>query len=176
MTKEDGMGEAAGELIEVAAGHVPELLRHARRFARSEADAEDAVQEVLLAVVRAPHVLGAVERLGSWLVTLVRRRCADIVREDRRRAELERRAMDGCAGGEGPSGGDEADELCRDVARAVRELPEDLRAPLVGNVLGGKTFRELSSETGVPMGTLMARKARAVELVREKLRRRGLVG
>jgi hypothetical protein len=50
------------------------------------------------------------------------------------------------------AGGDEADELCREVARAVRELPEDLKTPLVGNVLGGKTFRELSSETGVPMG------------------------
>jgi len=69
--------ETAPELADILVGHSTEMLGRARRIARSEADAEDAV-------LRAPHVRGAVERLGAWLLALVRRRCADIVREETR--------------------------------------------------------------------------------------------
>ena len=41
------------------------------------------------------------------------------------------------------------------------------------NELEEKTFREMSEESGVPMGTLMARKAKAAEFLRWKLRQRG---
>jgi len=175
MTETDDLGGAASELAGVLAGHAPEMLRQARRAVRSEADAEDAVQEVFLAVLRAPHVLGAVERLGAWLLTLVRRRCVDIVREERRRTGLHERAASARAEAQGDGVLDAADDLCREVARAVEELPRELRTPLVANVLEEKTFRQIASETGISMGTLMARKARAVALVREELRRKGLV-
>jgi DNA-directed RNA polymerase specialized sigma24 family protein len=100
----------------------------------------------------------------------------DLVREDRRREGKE--AAGG--GGGSPRRADpaelaEQEELARAVARAVDALPEDLRWAFVGNALEEKTFREMSAESGVPTGTLMARKARAVELLRAELRRRGFV-
>ncbi|MBW2261269.1 MAG: hypothetical protein JRG91_04780, partial [Deltaproteobacteria bacterium] len=49
---------------------------------RSEADAEDAVQEAMLSLLAAPHVLTTVEQLGAWLFTVVRRRAVDIIRKD----------------------------------------------------------------------------------------------
>ena len=36
--------------------------------------------------------------------------------------------------------------------------------------MNGRTFRELSEEWGVPLGTLLARKSRAIAKVREALR------
>ena len=169
------MNKTASELADILVGHSPEMLRRARRIVRSEADAEDAVQEAILVVLRAPHVLGTIERLGAWLVALVHRRCVDIVREEKRRSQLHNRTAPARATAQSEQAPEEEDELCREVARAVGELPGELRVPFVENVLAEKTFRELASETGVPMGTLMARKARAVELVREKLKRKGLV-
>ncbi len=56
------------------------LVRAARGLVRSEADAEDAVQDTMVAVLSSPHLLSVVENVGGWLYTLVRRRCVDILR------------------------------------------------------------------------------------------------
>jgi len=58
----------------------------------------------------------------------------------------------------------------------VDSLPADLRWVVVKNELEEMTFREISEESGVPMGTLMARKAKAIELLRRDLKGRGLTG
>ena len=174
------MGEeatAAHPVAEIFAEHGREMLGRARRLLRSDADAEDAVQEVMLSLVRAPHVLAALERVGGWLLALVHRRCVDLVRGDRRREEKEAGAgIENLVPGADPAELAEREELCRAVARAVDALPEELRWAFVRNGLQEKTFREMSEESGVPMGTLMARKAKAVELLRAELRRQEFVG
>ena len=163
-------------VAEIFAEHGRRLLRRARRVLRSDADADDAVQEVMLALVRAPHVLGAVERIGSWLLALVHRRCVDLVRRGRRREETEAAAGDeDLVPGANPAALAESDEICREIARAVDSLPDELRWAFVRNALEEATFREMSEESGVPMGTLMARKAKAVAILRERIGRRGLV-
>jgi RNA polymerase sigma factor (sigma-70 family) len=172
-----GEGVTTGHPVaEIFAEHGREMLRRARRVLRSEVDADDAVQEIMLALVRAPHVLGAVERIGAWLLALVHRRCVDLVRKDRRREERETGAgIDDLFPGADPAELAEREELCRTVARSVDALPEELRWAFVRNELEERTFREMCEESGVPMGTLMARKAKAVRLLRAELGRQGLV-
>lgn len=169
------MGEeatAGHPVAEIFAEHGREMVRRARRVLRSDADADDAVQEVMLALVRAPHVLGAVERIGAWLLALVHRRCVDLIRKDRRREEGEAEAgIRDLFPGTDPAELAEHEELCRAIARAVDALSDELRWAFVKNGLEERTFREMSEESGVPMGTLMARKAKAVELLRAELRR-----
>jgi len=166
-------GHAAAEIF---AEHGRRMFRRARRVLRSDADADDAVQEVMLALVRAPHVLGAVERIGAWLLALVHRRCVDLVRRSRRREETEAGAgVEDLFPGTDPAALADSDEFCREIARAVDSLPEELRWAFVRNALEEATFREMSAESGVPMGTLMARKAKAVASLRERIGRQGLV-
>jgi RNA polymerase sigma factor (sigma-70 family) len=173
------MGEEAASqpVAGILAEHGQKMVRRARRVLRSEAGADDAVQEVMLALVRAPHVLATVERIGAWLVALVHRRCVDLVREDRTRERNEAGVgVGGLFAGTDPAALAEQDELCRAAARAIDALPEELRWVFVKNGLEEKTFREMSAESGVPMGTLMARKAKAVDRLRVELRRKGFVG
>lgn len=66
-------------------------------------------------------------------------------------------------------------ETARLVADAVAALPDAQREAFVGNALEGRTFKEMSRECGVPMGTLMARKKKAVNTIREGLRRADLL-
>lgn len=115
------MATGAHEIADLFTRHGRDMARRARRILRSEVDAEDAVQEVMLSLLRAPHVLAAVERVGAWLYTLVRRRCVDIIRRDRLRERKETEV--------GPEelfeGGDpaelmERDETAKAVARASR--------------------------------------------------------
>ncbi|MBW2263397.1 MAG: hypothetical protein JRG91_15640, partial [Deltaproteobacteria bacterium] len=64
------MAQADAQAIEeIFAGRYREMLARARGVLRSEADAEDAVQEAMLSLLAAPHVLTTVEQLGAWLFT-----------------------------------------------------------------------------------------------------------
>jgi RNA polymerase sigma-70 factor (ECF subfamily) len=60
----------------------------------------------------------------------------------------------------------EAREL---LAQALGQLPEDFREVIVLRELEGMAYREISSVTGVPIGTVMSRLARARERLQEAL-------
>jgi RNA polymerase sigma factor (sigma-70 family) len=164
-------------IFNVFAKHGQGMFRRARRILQSEADADDAVQEVMLSLVRTPRLLGAVRELRAWLLGLVHKRCVDLIRGERRRRERETgTSIEGLFLGTDPAELAERDEICKAIAEAVDALPEDLRWIVVRNELEEMTFREMSEESGIPMGTLMARKAKAIELLRRDLKGRGLTG
>lgn len=162
-------------IAEIFAEYGDRLAARARRVLGSEADADDAVQEVMLTLLDAPHLLSTVDRLGGWLLTMVRRRAIDLVRSESRRSARETGVEELFSGVPDPDAWMERDEVAREVARAVEELPDAQRAAFVANALEGRTFKEISEETGVPMGTLMARKKRAVDAIRARLGKRGLL-
>ncbi len=153
------------------------LVRWAEATTRSDADAEDAVQDAMLAVLRAPHLLSVVERTGSWLYTLVTRRCIDLLRREgvRRSNEYEAALQDLFEDSADALEQMESHEFVAGVADAATRLDAPLRFAFVQNALEGKTFAEISAESGIPMGTLMARKQKAVEVLKQELRRRGLL-
>jgi RNA polymerase sigma factor (sigma-70 family) len=165
------------DVAELFGVHGAALVRAARGVARSDADAEDAVQDTMVAVLSAPHLLSMVENVGGWLYTLVRRRCVDLLRRENVRRDSE-------SGGELEALFEEAldvaeqlerQELVTAVANAVKHLDAPLRFALVENELEGRTFKEMSAKSGIPMGTLMARKQRALEAIRNELHQRGFI-
>ena len=52
---------------------------------------------------------------------------------------------------------------------AVDELPKEQRDAFVAHELEGRTFKEMSAETGVSVNTLLSRKRYAVLHLRERL-------
>ncbi len=162
------------DVSELIAGRYRELLDRARRYLRSDEDAEDVVQDVVLSLMEAPHLLAGVERVSGWLFTLVYRRCVDVIRRSSRRSEKEQDDLTAElfeSPFELPDG--LGDELARAVAEILETLPEEQRDAFVLNSLDGLTFAEISEQTGTPMGTLMARKKRAVDRMRVELAQRG---
>jgi RNA polymerase sigma factor (sigma-70 family) len=169
-----GMAENDTELAEILTGRYPGMVRRARSMLRSDMDAEDAVQDAMLSVLEAPHLLETVERAGAWLATLVFRRAVDILRSKKRRREKEAEAaLQDLFEESGALDLIEHEEFARTVADGVKDLPEELRSVFVSNALEGMTFKEMSSSSGIPMGTLMARKKRAVDMIRDYVRRKG---
>jgi RNA polymerase sigma factor (sigma-70 family) len=166
------------ELADLFTDYGRALARRARALTGSEEDAEDAVQEVMLHLVEAPHLLASVERIGAWLFTVVARRCVDLMRSNRRRRTRNEVAQDMLAlfqGARDPLSLLEREEVAALVARTIDELPEPERRAFVQNALEGVTFREMSERSGVPKGTLMARKKRAMDRIRGRLRAAGLL-
>jgi len=168
--------DETNELLSVLLDSRSRLLGTARHVLRDEMEAEDIVQEVMETVISAPNLLEEVQNAAGWLATLVYRRSVDTLRKFSRRrflaeGELETKSDDN------PSASEllEEKEIREAIFEAIENLPPELLYVFEGNVLDEKPFRQLAEESGIPMGTLMARKQSAVKRIREELTRRRII-
>ncbi len=133
----------------------------ARWLTRDDRDAEDVVQEACLRAFRFfDSFRGGDSR--AWLLTIVRHTCYTWLRKNRAREvvpldeELDRVETDL-----------NPEELVLQsidqqlLRRAVEELPIEFREVIILRELEGLSYKEIASITGVPLGTVMSRLARA---------------
>ena len=66
----------------------------------------------------------------------------------------------------------EKKELRRRIFQTIDSLNDQDRAIILETEISGRSFRELSEQWKVPIGTLLARKSRALQTIRENLEMR----
>jgi RNA polymerase sigma factor (sigma-70 family) len=161
--------EAAFEVL--VARHGPLVLGACRRFLRDEHEAADAFQATFLVLVRRAGAVRRKDSLGPWLYGVARRVAL------RQRADSHARRAREARAAIGPSA-TEADKSQDDPYEALHaeidRLPEKYRAPVVLCHLQGRTIHDTSRQLGWPAGTVAGRLARARDLLRSRLTRRGL--
>ena len=134
--------------------HAPKLLLFARQQTRSEADAQDVVQE---AVLESWHrqTDGAPPAAGLVFAT-IRRRAIDLGRSADRRAGREMVAASGI-----PEawfdGGVEEREKSRLIQEAMSKLPENFREVVTLKVWGELSFAEIAVVLEIPANTAASR-------------------
>jgi RNA polymerase sigma-70 factor (ECF subfamily) len=151
--------------------HYDRIYAICRRLAGNDADALDATQEALLAVVRGLPRFDGRAAFTTWCYRVATNACLD---ELRRRARRPRLALpdddDGgglVAGGEPPLA--EAVSTRLDVDAALAALPEDFRAPIVLRDLCQLDYAEIAEILGIPPGTVRSRIARGRAALRVTL-------
>jgi RNA polymerase sigma factor (sigma-70 family) len=152
--------------------HGPMVLAVCRRVLNDDHDAEDALQATFLVLARKAGSIRKGESVASWLHGVGYR----VALEARTRA-ARRRRHERQAGAQWPvpsGGGPERDELRALLDGELRRLPEKYRAPLVLHYLEGKTKQETARQLGWSEGTVSGRLARARDVLRGRLARRGL--
>ena len=107
----------------------PALFRTAVRILGSQADAEDAVQDVLVSLVRSRERIGNVENLGAYLFVALRRAANRIHRH--RRKEPLAGLNEVCISDRNKEAEDPAEAEA--LRRAVQRLPVEQREVLVRN-------------------------------------------
>jgi RNA polymerase sigma-70 factor (ECF subfamily) len=116
------------------------------------ADAEDAVQAVLVAVHRGLPAFHGASRLTTWAYRIALRASFQASARRRDGVSLDRQL---------PGGGGEAEVATRDRARraaaAVARLPAEPRAVLSLFAIEGLSHREIADILGVPEGTIWSR-------------------
>jgi RNA polymerase sigma factor (sigma-70 family) len=168
------------QISEIVAEERSRLRNFIRRRVPDASDAEDIVQEVFYELVEANRLLMPIEHVTGWLFRVARNRITDLFRKKKPETFSDRAVEDE----DGvllqiedllpsPDAGPEAlylrNELLDELEFALDELPDEQREVFVAHELEGRSFKELSAESGVNVNTLLSRKRYAVLHLRERL-------
>jgi RNA polymerase sigma factor (sigma-70 family) len=168
------------QIAEVVAAEQSRLRSFIRKRVPNPADAEDLLQEVLYELVQAHRLLMPIETVTGWLFRVARNRITDLFRK-KKPENFSDAALKGEEGEmmqiedllPSPDASPEAlyfrRVLLDELSAAIAELPDDQRAVFIAHELDGRSFKEISAETGVNINTLLARKRYAVLHLRQRL-------
>ncbi len=154
--------------------HGPMVLAVCRGVLKNVNDAEDAFQATFLVLFRKADGLRVGGSLGSWLYRVAYRIAlrANAVAARRRERSWEESVMTARVA---PTGEAEADrELLPMIHQEIDRLPDRYRAPIALCYLEGLSYEEAAHRLGWPLGTVGSRMARARELLKSRLTRRGV--
>jgi RNA polymerase sigma factor (sigma-70 family) len=174
------MTEQDRQITEVVAEQRSRLRNFIRRRVPDPSDAEDIVQEVFYKLVEANRLLMPIEHVTGWLFSVARNRTTDLFRKKSPEVFSDAAVVD--EDGDllriedmlpSPDAGPEAlyfrNVLLEELEFALAELPDEQREVFVAHELEGRSFKELSAESGVGVNTLLSRKRYAVLHLRERL-------
>jgi RNA polymerase sigma factor (sigma-70 family) len=153
--------------------HGPMVLAVCRRLLVDAEAADDAFQATFLVLVKKAAAVPCPERLAGWLHG-VATRIAYKARHDRLRRQTLPLDFD-IPAAEEPMDDVMRRELAVILDEEVAQLPQTYQTPFVLCHLAGRSNEEAARELGCPLGTIYSRLARARELLRARLLRRGLV-
>lgn len=159
---------------ELATPEVPALFRFLCWSVGNRADAEDALQEVLVRAYRSLDSLREKEKFHSWIFKIAANVGRTVKTKRRRGAQTYGLApYDDAAAlalGRGEATPFEAIQQAdadERLARALAALPSELREPLLLHTMSGMKYREVAETLGWPIGTVTTR----IHVAREKLAR-----
>jgi RNA polymerase sigma-70 factor (ECF subfamily) len=165
-------GTAALELQAVLSRRLPSFYRDALRLLGNAADAEDAVQEALLAAHKHLHQFRGQAQMSTWVTTIVRN-CARM--QLRKRPRLIHMALDEQIGEErtfsvaerladprpSPEDACRDSELTAHLRKCTALLSPSLRRTFQLRVVEGLSIFETAQALGLPQGTVKTQLARA---------------
>src|SRR6185369_14144828 len=174
------MNEQDRKISEIIAEERSRLRIFIRRRVPDPSDVEDIIQEVFYELVEANRLLMPIDHVTGWLFRVARNRITDLFRKKKPETFTDRAVLE--ADGDvlriedmlpSPDAGPEAlyirKVLLDELQLALDELPDEQRFVFVAHELEGRSFKDLSAESGVNVNTLLSRKRYAVLHLRERL-------
>ena len=142
-------------------------------------DAEDVLQDVFYELIETYRLMKPIEQVTAWLFRVARNRITDLFRSQRAVSLTDAVGQD--ASGKvledllplqdaGPDAVYAQNLLYDALDAALEELPGNQREVFIAHELLGRSFREISEETGVSVNTLLSRKRYAVLHLRQRLK------
>jgi len=157
MNPPSGGTSAAAPFLRLLEMLRPDLLRFAFWLARDRSVAEDVVQETLIRAWKSKDELKDSAAARPWLFTIVRREHARLY-ERKRLPTVDVEEVEALGD---PALASDGDAGLTDLRRAIMQLPDEYREPLVMQVLGGFTTNEIAAELKLTQPAVLTRLFRA---------------
>lgn len=143
----------------------------------AEMDEEDFIQDVILSFFSRANVGEPIENLTGYIYTSLRNKITDFFRTKKHTVSLDK-SYNHETGKDSliNTVSDHRTQTCQqsetsffteEMHRNIDLLPKNQKSILVATEFEGATFRELSIKWNTPIGTLLARKSRAVEKLKQ---------
>ena len=154
------------EFARLIDGRLERSYRLARLILRNDADAEDAVQDSVVAAWRQWRQLREPARFDAWFGRILLNRCRDRLRRAERTHNVD--LSPSLAAGSGDFA--QADRRM-DMAAAFERLNADQRIAVVLRYWADLTVDDIGQRLGVPPGTIKSRLHHAISRLRDELSR-----
>ncbi|HTC76300.1 MAG TPA: sigma-70 family RNA polymerase sigma factor [Edaphobacter sp.] len=156
----------------------PRLRNFIRKYVADTGEAEDILQDVFYELLEAYRLMKPIEHVTSWLFRVARNRMVDLFR--RKKPSSLNNPVSAEEGGDtledllpsedaGPEAAYARNLLLDALDEALDELPAAQRDVFVAHELMGRSFKDISAETGLSVNTLLSRKHYAVLHLRQSL-------
>lgn len=135
----------------------------------TDRDAEDIVQDVALKLFSRPKDASPINNITGFVYNAIKNRIIDLMRTEKKRMsiedEMEIRLEELVEVFYGKSDNSYSEKMKRELKKAIGDLKPNYRDIIVAVDFEGFTYKEISYETGIPEGTLMSRRHRALSLL-----------
>jgi RNA polymerase sigma-70 factor (ECF subfamily) len=168
-------GRERAAFEELYTRYVNILYATALKFLKTDADAQDVVQDVFIQIWdKAKLYDPAKGKPLTWALTLTRNRSIDRIRAIQRRSRLRdefehETAVDESAGVREALSGVDASEKAKILREAVSQLSPQQRVVIELAFFRGLTQNEIADQLGEPLGTVKARARRGLMKLKEIL-------
>ena len=156
----------------------PRLRSFIRKHVADTSEAEDILQDVFYELLEAYRLMKPIEHVTAWLFRVARNRMVDLFRRKMPSSLNNPASVE--EGGDtledllpsedaGPEAAYARNLLLDALDEALDELPAAQRDVFIAHELMGRSFKEISAETGLSVNTLLSRKHYAVQHLRQRL-------
>jgi RNA polymerase sigma factor (sigma-70 family) len=156
----------------------PRLRSFIRKHVADTGEAEDILQDVFYELLEAYRLMKPVEHVTAWLFQVARNRMVDLFRRKKPSSlnnpiasEEDSPTLEDLlpSADDGPDAAYARSLLLDALDDALEELPEAQREVFIAHELMGRSFKDISAETGLSVNTLLSRKHYAVLHLRQSL-------
>jgi RNA polymerase sigma factor (sigma-70 family) len=144
----------------------------------SQMEVEDIVSDLMTDLLDKVDISGQIENIGAYIYRAAQNRVIDYLRRRKKTVSLDETVDDFDDSsfktiipepGYDMQAELDSSEIRERLVKALDHLKPDQRAVWIATELDGALFRELAERWGLPIGTLLARKHRAVAALQKEL-------
>ena len=145
------------------------LFRLALRILGNRAEAQDAVQDVLIKTWQQRNDLQPVANVEAWIMRMTRNRSIDLIRARRKPMQDITEAYEVASAGKSPLQLTESKDLRQVVRKAIAQLPEKQKMVVHLREIEGLTYQEIGEVLEISMAQVKVNLFRARKQLQKQL-------
>jgi len=137
-------------------------------------DAEDIIQDVALNLFSRSNRYSTINNVASFVYRAIKNKIIDTIRKSKKHvnteSQNEAKLLEFAEVLYDSPNDYYAEQMINELKKAILNLKPDYRNIIIAIDFENYTYKEIALETGIPIGTLMSRRHRAISLLYKKLK------